>query len=309
MTHLDVPVTSPSAQPNYVVAAVVPGSDPDPDPTFMLVHPTSGHHMQAIDLLGGGTLIVSVGERGGQPVIVVRSVLGIDGLGSYVFPIVVRQSNGAESTLVVHVDVVPAPGDRFRAGILSDIDPADFATDRPPALQMLLIGGRAEWGAYDGQMCVAIRDAWLTRQRCDHVSAFLNPDGSSKPFPFQDLVPEGFAPGNGVYRARVWLPDSARSWSEPMESSWIMVVGSGPPIVSDLRWEAGHLVLAVSPRSVDAPIASITCRVDGGASQPCFPVVGGTWTPPGLAPGSHEVSVLVTDAKGNYTTETLQFTS
>ncbi len=225
VTHLSVPVWDRLENPNYAVATIEPGYDPDPNwsPTYQLVHPVTRQSTSAIELAAGTNLLtLTLASRNGVPVVTVRNRLGMDGIGTYSIPVIVRQSNGAESTLILQVDVVPAPGDRYRVGIRSDdIDPDAYTVQTPPDIELFLLGGRAEWGAYDGDLCVGLKMGWDEPEYCAHVSTFFEPDGSSKPFPYHLLAPDGMGPG--PYNVRAWLPESDHAWGSWMELAFLLL--------------------------------------------------------------------------------------
>lgn len=303
--HLQLPVGI-EGDPNYVVAGIEPGQDPDPAPTFMLtdVNGDSGTG-GAIDLRDGdGTFMASIGERDGQRVLVVRGVPRFDDLGSFEVPVVVRQSNGATRTVVLLIDVVPAPDDRYRAGLVSEVDPLDFVEDGPPAAEVRLLGGKAEWGTYDGEVCISLHEDWTSSQHCDAASEFFESDGTPRPFPYHELAPHGLSASGGVKTIRAWLPEGERTFAAPMRVAFMLLPGTNPPSITDLRWDAdaGVATLEVEPSSPDVPIERVTCTLDGSPVEPCFAAEGGTWAPPLLTPGEHELEVLVVDAKDNYDT-------
>lgn len=306
VTYLQVPVWDGDSYPVHTVATIIPGQEvlPNPDPTFRLMDPDNPNSsMTVLEPFGDSSVQVTVNSEFRE--VRVRSVAGVEHIGTVEVPVVVKQVNGADATLLLRIDIVPAPGDKFRVGVTRG---SDFVVEGPPQIDYLIVGGRTDWGDYDGQMCVSLHSSDGANQLCDHVSAFIDEDGTSKPFPFHQLSPTGLTSSAGSYTVRAWLPDSDRAWGAPTAVTFMMLAGTRPPSIDDLRWEEGHAVLEVSPQP-STPIASVSCRVDGGALQPCFGTSGGTWSPPGLSSGAHELWVLVTDTKGNYTTSTLQFTA
>ncbi len=308
VTHVQMPVAT-EANPNYVVAGIVPGASGDPAPSFVVTDPANpGPPLIAVDVRGDGRFLVSIGERAGQPVVILRGLPRIEDIGTHEVTLVVQQSNGSRSTFVLLIDVVAAPNDAYRAGLTSDVDPLDFSVDRPPAVVPTLLGGRSEWGPYDGAMCVGLRDDWTTRELCDDVSRFFDEEGAALPFPYPALFPHGLATGGGILRARAWLPEGDRTYPAPIEVAFAMRSGSGPPRITDLTWDDDEdaATLTVEPFSTEVPITSVTCRLDGQDVSGCFDVDGGTWSPPPLTAGAHVLDVLVTDERGNYDSATLE---
>ncbi len=325
VTHVQLPVAVPGAPRNHTLATIVPGDalPGDGDPAFSLRDPVTGQTAPGFDVLqllvadlGPGVLTASIDQTDDGPVVALNANVGPEHVGSYEVPLIVEQF-GRHNTVVLRFDVVAAPDDMFRAGVFSDdVTPLDFGVDDVPDLVPGVVGGREEWGPYDGELCLNISTGGTYRELCDHIDAFFDDEGDPLPFPYRRLVPHGLDAGR--FEVGATLPDGERTFAEPIQLVFMM--DTGPPVIQELSWDEDEGVASIEvlsgwPPGVAGPdLDEITCRLDGVELDSCFePVTGtGTWTPdPATAPmtpGSHVLEVLVTNVRGNYDTATLGFT-
>ncbi len=82
---------------------------------------------------------------------------------------------------------------------------------------------------------------------------------------------------------------ASASWTvaSPAVGAPIVTITSGPPAST-------NATTATVAFTVDDPLATVTCSLDGGAASACTT----PWSTTGLAPGTHSVLVLATNASG-----------
>ena len=107
-------------------------------------------------------------------------------------------------------------------------------------------------------------------------------------------------------RAFSWIPAGERSDGTPFTVSFLLL--SGPPTISEFTWDkkTSAVRFAVTPFSAAAPITGYTCRVDGSPVA-CPDAASGVWSGISLLAGAHTFGLSVTDAAGNYATESFDF--
>lgn len=307
--QLPVEVDGPAS---YDLATVVPGGDEDLR-EFGFYDPTDDTARPTVFPLGMGSSIrISLVEdvASGETVIAISGQPGLDEIGIYEFPLIVQQNSPSatvRTAFLVRLDVVAAPGDRFRGALLSGIGPV-LAVDDVPTLETQIIGGRAEWGDPDARICLTLEyvsDPAGRTEVCGDPSEFFDADGAPYPFPYPTLFPEGLR--SGLHEAVIRLPDASDEVSaEPHRVRFHLT--SGPPVVDTLAWDDTQrrvrMVVTPSPGTV---LAGVTCTLDGVA-VPCFQDDFASWSPGTLAPGDHELVVVPTLDTANYTTARLAFT-
>jgi chitodextrinase len=308
VTDVQIPVASPTVSPEFVLATIEPGASDDPDDIgFSVYDPETGTVANAILLNGNPRLIASVVEQAdGQWVLSMHAMATMDDIGAYIVPIGIQQNNGRRTTMLLHLDIVPAPDSKYRVFLESDVDPADFAVDHLPEMTPVVVNGRADWEPYSDELCVSLLNTNTPGdpvEKCAPIEELRSDDGELT-FPWTQLAPRGIEVG--IHQARAWLADTDRSWPEPHRVSFFMQ--SGAPRITELEWDNRNdrFTLGVEPWSASAPVDSVSCTLDE-ASVECFEPAGGTWTPDELSLGSHRLDVVVTDVVGNYDTAELEF--
>lgn len=305
---VQVPVAF-EADPNYEIARIVPGTGGAPT-TFGIVDPDDGLPHTSIPLPGGGgTLSAVYDDELEEWAIILRVTGGTSDLGSRIIPVVVQQVTGARNTIPLSLDLVPALGDQYRGAVGSDIDPTDFTLEAVPTLVPYVMGGRAEWGSYNGELCVRFVATLFGAppiDRCGPVDSFAGEDGSFTPVDFADFDADGLAAGG--YEVSAWIPAGERADAAPIAVSFYLV--HGPPTISDLAWDATTRTVTfdVDPADDAVPIETYACTIDG-APVDCTDADEGLWSASGLAGGVHTFALSVVDAGGNYTTASLEFTA
>jgi hypothetical protein len=193
---------------------------------------------------------------------------GVEHLGAHEIPIGIVQ-DGA------HGDDPPAPDDdKFRAFLDTDVDPGDLAVDELPTVP-IVAGGKAEWAAYDGDLCVSFETPPAPRrERCAPIEEFADEDGTLE-FPWKELSPNGI--DLSTTRLNVWLEDGERSWGEPHQIAFLR--RSQAPF-ADLARDAGTNAFTLDVSAPDAEITTVE------------------W-------GAHSLKVVVEDAAGNWDTATV----
>lgn len=305
MTTVQVPVQV-EADPNYELARIVPGAGPELK-TFGVVDPADGTPKSLVQFLDGAvTVSTGFDTANDEWVLDFRVTAGLDDLGATTFPVVVQQSTGTRVTLPLTVDLVPSAGDRFRAAVANEIDPLDLGVDSVPVLVPYIMGGQDEWGDYEGDLCVRVREVAFPEsiERCAPVEEYLDADGRLAPIAFRDFDPDGL--DTGGYEVTARIPDAERSDATPFRVGFFLE--SGPPTVDSIAWDrkAAAVRFAVTPYDADAPIAAYECRLDGEVVA-CPDAASGTWSGANLTAGSYTFELSVTDAAGNYTTASTSF--
>jgi hypothetical protein len=308
VTDVQIPVANPDASPTLVLATIVPGRDDQGTPGFSIYDPATGTVGIATVLNGNPRFIASVSQLpDGQWAVILDAAPNTEDIGAFSAPIGIQQNNGRRATMLLHVDVAPAPDDKYRVFLDSDVDPDDIVTDHLPVMVPVVVNGREDWDAYADELCLSLLNLNFPGdpiEKCAPIEEFRGADGELT-FPWAELYPDGVEAGS--HRARARLADTDRSWPVPHQVRFIMT--SGAPIITDLAWDdsADQLTLGIQPFSTQAPVEVVTCTLDGMAT-PCFEPAGGVWAPPGLADGTHTLGVVVTDTAGNYDTASLEFT-
>jgi hypothetical protein len=308
VTDVQIPVANPDMSPTVVLATIVPGaSEPGDAPGFGIYDPATGTVSFATLLNGNPRFIVSASQLpDGQWVLTLGATPSVADIGAFSAPIGIQQGNGRRATMLLRVDVVPAPDDKYRVFLDTDVNPADFAIDHLPTLVPVVVNGREDWDAYSDELCLSLLNTNFPGdpvERCGPIEDFRGSDGELT-FPWMELYPDGVE--FGIHRARARVADTDHSWPVAHQVTFFMT--SGAPIVTDLSWDdaADQLTLGIQPFSADAPVETVTCTLDGAAT-PCFEPAGGVWAPPGLADGTHTLGVTVTDTARNYDTASLEF--
>lgn len=307
--QIPIEVDGPAA---YEVATVVPGGDEELR-EFGFYDPDTGQTHPTVFPLGAASSVrISLVEdvASGETVIAISGQPGLDEIGIYEFPLVVQQNSPSatvRTAFLVRLDVVAAPGDRFRGALLADLGPT-LAVSEVPTLETQIIGGRAEWGEPDARICVSfeyVADPAGRTELCDDPPAFFDPDGKPYPFPYASLFPQGLR--SGLHEARITLPDASDEVSAEPHSVRFSLQ-SGPPVVDSLDWDDTPGVVRMQ---VTAPsgtsLTGVSCTLDGVA-VPCFEDDHATWSPGTLAAGEHELVVVPSLDTANFTTARLDFT-
>jgi hypothetical protein len=240
-----------------------------------------------------------------------------DHVGTHEFAFAISQ-DGKSGWLpfLLRIEVVPTQEERYRAVLANELDPQDFGVDEVPELWPFVIGGMAEWGDPEAELCVGLGQgqSTITEQtavRCGPIGEMTDEDGAPLPFPYRDLAPEGLAPGGGPYWAHAWLEDAGsggdRISEVPHTVSFLYL--HQPPSVTTLEWDetTGSVVFDVEPGDEDTQIADVRCELDGEPID-CWDDGEWTWPDDELTEGEHELVVSVDDSRGNYTTRALTFT-
>lgn len=303
MTTLQVPVGY-GVNPNYDIARLQPGTGELPT-TFGLVDPATNTPVNSIELPGGGARAsVAYDATLDAWFLSIRVTATAAEVGRTVVPLVVQQANGARTVVPLTLDLVPASGDRFRGAIASNAN--EFAVEALPILIPYVMGGKAEWGEYDSEVCVSLEFTNFPTdpiERCGPVADLLDTDGTFAPIDFRHFLPEGLRAGR--YEVAVSVPGSDRADSTPIVSTFLLSVG--PPTLSEIVWNpvTGTVSFTAEPVSSEFPIESVECRLDDVVVD-CGDAARGTW-PGGLPVGQKTFSVEVSAVGGNYTRGSVTF--
>ncbi|WP_243060710.1 hypothetical protein [Nocardioides sp. SR21] len=303
--QLEFPLVD-QANSDYQVATLVPGTGGGQE--FGLVDPATGNTTGAFVLPDSGNLVVSTDGNG----LFVSGHPTVDNLGTYDVPIVVSQTNTNRNLMVVSIHVVPSTENRFRAAVLSDVDPLDFAVDHLPTMYPAVLGGRTEWGWYDGNVCVGLTYQGggppdPERRMCGPIPFFYDADGVES-FPYAKLFPLGLE--DGTYRARAWLPDAGpRADTSPLTTTFILtqeVDVPTPPVTSapsvSGAAKVGTTLRATVPTYPASASTTYQWLRDG---KPIAGATKATYTP-GAADRGHRLGVRARSSAADYqaTTET-----
>jgi len=301
------------ANPNYLLAGIEPGAGAATS-TFSFVQP-GGQRPTSIAPLGpdGIRLTVHRDAVSGTWAVSLWGTPRFDQLGSHAIPVAIQQdATGAVTAFMVRLEIVASPEDRYRGVLVNTVDPQDIAVPSVPVLQPQIIGGRAGWGGYAGEVCVSIREVNLPTPpavRCGPADDFIDADGTPRPFPFEALLPGGVPATTLVAELRLADEDAPDAPAYAGRHEVRFLLESGPPRITALAWDgsAGEAALEIEPASAEAPITEVRCELDG-APVGCWGAAGGAWRPAALASGAHTLHVHVRDAARNYTSRELSFT-
>ena len=219
--QVEIPVGDDLQAREYHLADLV--SSAGGEPNFQIVDTQTGSTRTTVVLPDSGGVTATIDGAA----LTVRAIPTVNDFGTYEVPILVSDlANSDTRTLfVLAVHVVPATGNRFRAGLQSDLDPHTLpALDAPPEVYPAVYGGLSDWGSYDGRLCLSgtfTLGAPETHTMCGPLSFFYGADGKVKPFPYASLFPDGLR--GGTYRLSAWLPDPAGEVdTEPLSIPFIL---------------------------------------------------------------------------------------
>jgi hypothetical protein len=170
------------------------------------------------------------------------------------------------------------------------------------------MGGREEWGDYTGDLCVSLLYTDMPSspvERCGTVASLLDADGRLSAISFPEFDPDGLETGRYEVTARI--PGDEHSDDTPFTVAFRLL--SGPPTIDSFSWDKAKNAVRFSttPFGPDAPITGYACRLDGEPVD-CADAASGSWTAPPLVQGTHTFDLMVTDAAGNYTADSFEFT-
>lgn len=306
-SSVEIPVQV-TANPNYELARIVPGTGGTPT-SFGVVDPADDTPKSIVQFLDGAvTLSTGYDTANGEWVLDLRVTAGLDDLGTTTIPVVVQQVTGARTMMPLTIDLVPASGDRFRAAVANEIDPLAMSVDTVPELVPYVMGGREEWGDYTGDLCVSLLYTEIPAspvERCGTVASLLDADGRLSAISFPEFDPDGLE--SGRYEVTARIPGDEHSDDTPFTVSFRLL--SGPPTIDSFAWDKAKNAVRFSttPFGPDAPITGYACRLDGEPVD-CADAASGSWTAPPLVQGTHTFDLMVTDAAGNYTADSFEFT-
>lgn len=297
-----------TANPNYELARIVPGTGGTPT-SFGVVDPSDDSPKSVVAFLDGAvTLSTGYDPTNAEWVLDLRVTAGLDDLGTATIPVVVQQVTGARTMMPLTIDLVPASGDRFRAAVANEIDPLALAVDEVPQLVPYVMGGRDEWGDYTGDLCVSVEYTDIPTtpvERCGPIDDHLDEAGRLSAISFPEFDADGLETGGYEVTARI--PGDEHSDETPFAVTFQLT--SGPPTIGAFSWDKGKNAVrfAATPFRADAPITGYICHVDAEPVS-CPDAASGSWSAPPLSQGTHRFELTVTDAAGNYATESFEFT-
>lgn len=305
MTTLQVPVGY-GVDPNYDIARLQPGTGGSPT-SFGLVDPATNLPVNSLELPGGGARASTVYDPALDTwFLSIRVTASAADVGRTVVPLVVQQVTGARTVVPLTLDLVPASGDRFRGAVASSVDPNNFSIKALPTVIPYVMGGKAEWGEYDSEVCVSIEFTDFPTDpvvSCGPVEDLLDADGTFAPIAFRDFLPDGMRAGR--YEVAVSVPGSERADATPIVSSFRLLFG--PPAIGDITWDpsSSSVTFTVEPADAEVPIDTVVCRLDDVVVD-CGDASRGIW-PNGLSVGERNFTVDVTAVGGNYTQRSITF--
>lgn len=205
-TQVVMPLEEGARRSTYVAAVLSPGTGAGDD--FGIVDPATGNTTGAIMIPGLSEGVLYVDEQpDGTWILAVQALLRAEDLGSYSIPVLVQQTSNDRNLVHVVLHVVHSAGDRYRALLRHEIDPDDVRVDAPPDLEPAILGGRVEWEAYSGEVCLSLQYAEFGAPpvvKCGPKADFFGDGGVPLAFPYAELFPGGMSTGR--YRANAWLP-------------------------------------------------------------------------------------------------------
>jgi hypothetical protein len=249
VVELHLPVEVPGAGSSYDVARLVPG-DGATTAQLQLLDPETLAPVQAFQPEGGSaqaTVSLTDSPVGSNTnwVLSFGDVPTAHDLGSYSVPIIVQEVGGGRATIELQVDVVPAHEDRFRGGLLSDVDPLDIGVDELPTIVPMVFGGRTG-ETYQGDLCVSLEQAPAEPEvLCADAATYTQDVAGNRLFPWATLAPGGL--DAGPWTASAWVPDGERTDENPIEVDFVlsedvgaettfMDVSMGHPFWEDVEW-------------------------------------------------------------------------
>ncbi len=286
----------------YEAAVVVPsvgGGD-----EIQIVDPSNPDQTVTSTLVPGTTnVVVTVAKVDGTWRLLVEGNPRIGDLGTHDLPLVLSQiSTNRRSLVVLAVDIVPSTKDRYRGGLQSTVDPLNFGVATPPSIDPVLLGGRADYAAYTGDICVGLQyepgPFSPVREKCGPRDWFLQPSGEAFQFPYAELFPEGMDVGQYVTSIRLLGQDPTVD-NTPTTSSFFLtspasfaaphVVGSTPTISGTPRVGV-RLTADPGPWFPTTTVKTFEWRRD---ASPISGATGSTYVPTADDRG-HVLSVRVT---------------
>jgi hypothetical protein len=284
----------------YEAAVLVPSAGGSDD--LQMVNPDNPSSTVTARVLPGTSLTVKVLKEDGTWRLKVEGNPRFQDIGTHQLPLVIAQNDGNRRNLIVlAVDVVPSTLDRYRAGLHSDVDPLDFFVDSLPQLDAVILGGRADFPAYTGDLCVSLQHnpgpSSPVKEKCGPRSDFLKPTGEALAFPYADLYPDGMA--EGLYQAKIRLVGDANADTTPSTMSFYLgqsVTFPKPPPPPPPPLPPGTpTVGGAIPTITGTPRVGTMLSADAGTWTPATTVKSFAWLRDGAPiPGATGASYVAT---------------
>jgi hypothetical protein len=272
VVELHLPVEVPGADSSYDVARLVPGEGAT-TAEMQLLDPETLQPVEAFQPDGGGpqATVSLVDVPAGSNTnwsLVFGDVPSANQLGSYSVPIIVQEVDGGRATIELQVDVIPAHEDRFRGGLISDVDPLDIGVDELPTIVPMVFGGRTG-EAYEGDLCVSLEQAPADPEvLCADAASYTQDAAGNRLFPWAALAPGGVEAGS--WTASAWVPDGERTVEDPIEVDFVlsedvdagatfMDVSTSHPFWEDVEWLfARGITTGYEPGPQFRPVAPVS---------------------------------------------------
>ncbi len=259
-------VAQSGANPNYVLAEILPG-EPVDGPLTIGVRKPGGPTSTTVDLLDAGSVYLTVYQDTdtGRWVVGLRGQPDLEDVGTYEVPLTLVQSNGAVAPFLVRVEVSASPADRYRGVLVSTVG---LSTPSLPNLQPQVLGGQAQWDEFDGEVCVTFQVGGMTdrEELCGPASDFFDEDGAPLPFPYRELLPTGVPAGAATATIQLVAEDDDERVYGVAHEVWFSLTSGAPP--TGLAPGSHALTVWADDSAGNFTSRSLTFSVPAGGEEP-----------------------------------------